>query len=184
MKSKNTIIMFIIAALATIVAICSFIFVMRIIKKTNENTSVTLVELQEKMKDKENATIFAKKIAEIQALQDSINGHFLDPNKIDKFASYLEEMGASVGVEVLIKNIEVPPKTKNTMLLKLSISGEFQGVMKMIALLENNPYQINITQAYLNKNIEQLTEEEIKLNKVLAKTIWEANVTFNILSAN
>jgi hypothetical protein len=162
----------------------AFVVFFKIIKNKNENTSLTLATLHQKIKEKEDSIIFAERIAEIQTLQNEVASSLINPNNIDKFAGYLEEVGASMGTEVFINNIEVPPKIKNTMIFKISIDGEFQEVMKTIALLENIPYQINLTQVYLNKEIIQLTSEEIKSNKVPNTQTWQANVVFNILSSN
>ena len=185
MKKNYTTLIFIFSILATILVICLFIFLLKVIKNKNQHASVVLTTLEEKMKEKENAIIFAEKITEIKSLQDSINNHFVDSDKIDSFVGYLEEIGLNLGSEVLVNSIEIPPKTKNIILFNLSIMGTFQEVMKTITFLENIPYQINITQVYLNKDIIQSTKvdvKDVKQEKILETPTWQADISFNILS--
>lgn len=187
MKKNYTILILIFSTLATILAICLFIFFLEVIKNKNQHTSVVLTTLGEKMKEKENTIMFAGKIAEIKSLQDSINGHFVDPNKIDSFVGYLEEIGSRLGSEVLVNNIEIPPKTKNIISFNLSIMGTFQEVMRTITFLENIPYQISITQVYLNKNMAQSIQGDVKIGaqeKIPKIQTWQADISFNILSIN
>lgn len=185
MKRKKTILIFIFSIIATILAVCLFIFLLKVIKNKNEHTSVVFTTLEEKVIEKENALMFTKKITEIKSLQDSINSYFVDPNKVDTFVGYLEKIGGNVGGEVTVLSIEVPPKTKNIISFELSIKGTFEEVMKTITLLENIPYQIDITQAYLNKDIIQGTQGDVKTvpqEKTSGTPAWQADISFNILS--
>ena len=184
MKKNYTTPIFIFSILTSILVICLFIFFLKVIKNKNEHASVVLTTLEEKMKEKENAIMFSKKVAEIKLLQDSINSHLVNPNKMDSFVGYLEEIGPSLGSEVVVNSIEIPPKTQNIISFQLSVVGTFQKVMETITFLENIPYQISITQVYLNKDIKQLTPDEIKQGKVINTLTWQANVSFNILSSN
>lgn len=182
MKKNYTTLIFILSIFTTILAICLFIFFLKVIRNKNQHTSTILVTLEEKIKEKENAVIFAEKVSEIKLIQDSINNHFVDPNKIDTFVDYLEKIGLNLGSEVVVKNIEVPAKIKNIIIFNLSIGGTFSKVIETITFLENIPYQINITQVYLNKDIAQKTQVDISKEKVPEVLKWQADVSFNILS--
>ena len=185
MKKNYTTIIFFISIFVSILAICLFIFFLKVIRNKNEHASVVLTTLEEKMKEKENAIMFSKKVAEIKSLQDSINSHFVDSNKMDTFVGYLEEIGTSLGSEVVVNSIEIPPKTQNIISFQLSISGTFQKVMETITFLENIPYQINITQISLNNDIIQANQVDVKTIapvKITSLPTWQANVSFNILS--
>ncbi len=183
MKKSRTILILIISIITTILVICLFVFFLKIIKNKNEHTSAVLSTLEQKMKEKENTAMFSEKITEIKSIQSSIDSHFVDPNEIDVFVGYLENIGIRTGVNVLVKNIEIPLKTKNVISCKLSIVGNFQGVAKTIALLENIPYQVNVTQMYINKETMPLSNEEIKSGKVIGSSSWQADISFNILSS-
>jgi len=185
MKKNNTNINLILSALLAILTICLFIYFLRIIKNKNEHTSAVLSVLEKKMQDKENSVIFSQKITEIKSIESSINNYFLDPNEIDIFVDYLEKIGLNFGSEVVVNNIEIPEKIKDTILFKLSIIGSFDDVMKTTTFLENIPYQINITQIYLNKNTKKITPEINKEEtEILELPKWQSDIYLSILSSS
>jgi hypothetical protein len=187
MKKNNTILILILSIIATIISILVFIFFLKIIENKNQHASVVLTTLQDKMTQKENSKINASKITETKLIEDTINSYFVDPDRIDTFVSYLEGIGSSFSSIVSVESIEIPQKTKNIISVKLSITGTFEEIMKTIAFLENIPYQVNITQIYLNKNANQVSSDNIKAptqTKIPKVTIWQANISFNILSLN
>ena len=181
MKKSHTNIIFILSVIMAITTICLFIFLFYVIRNKNEHASAVLVTLEEKIKEKENAVIFSERKLEIENIQHTIDDYFVDPNKIDTFVSYLEDLNKDAGVEISVESIEIPPKTKNTISIKLSAEGDFQEVIKTIYLLENIPYQVNFTQVNLNQNIQQPIIKEGK-NVSSEITTWQADVSFNILS--
>ena len=182
MKKNYTTLIFIFSIFVTILAVSLFVFFMKVIKNKNQHASTVFSTLEEKMKEKENSMIFAEKVSEIKSIQDSINSRFVDPDKIDTFVGYLEKIGSDLGSELVVKSIDAPAKNKNVILFKLSISGTFEEVMKTITFLENIPYQINITQVYLNKEIEQTAQVDVTQDKNSVVSKWQADVIFSILS--
>lgn len=185
MKKNKTILIFIFSILVAILVVCSLVFFLKVIKNKNQHVSVVFATLEEKIKEKEEAMMFEEKMTEIKSIQNSINSHFVNPNKIDVFVDYLEGIGLDIGSDMSVESIEIPPKTKNIISFKLSIIGTFQEVMRTIVLLENIPYQVNVGRIYLNKEIEPGINEEAKgsnLKKVSGVSTWQADVYFNILS--
>jgi hypothetical protein len=169
---------FLIFSIITLIAVALlFTFFFKAIKNKNEHISIAVTTLEEKMKEKENAILNASKVTEIKEIQSTINGYFVDPNKIDTFVDYLEKIGLNLGSNLLVNNIEIPPNTKNTISFKISITGTFQNVMRTVTLIENIPYQINVTRVYFNKKEKaSIPDENVK------PLIWQADVSFNILS--
>lgn len=184
MKKKRTTFIFISSLLAAIAAICLFAFFLKVIENKNKHTSVVLSTLEGKMQEKENAVLFADKVAETKSLQRSIDNYFLDPNQIDTFVGYLERIGSNLGGEVVVNNIEIPLKVKNMVNVKLSVFGTFEEVVKIINYIENAPYQIDVTQLYLNKEIDPSTGDEKAGEKLEKNLNWQADLSFKILSLN
>jgi hypothetical protein len=182
MKKNRTTSIFIFSIVTAVLVVGLFVFCLRIIKNKNQHTSAVLFALQEKMKEKENATMFAERVSEIQNTKELINSYFVDVNKIDAFVGYLEDIGTNTGASVVVKGIEIAKENKDNISFRLEIVGTFQDVMESVSLLENIPYQVNISQVYLNKNIEQsVIETKGKVN-ALSNPTWQADVSFNILS--
>jgi len=182
MKKNFTIPLFIFSIIATVLAVLLFIFFLKVIKNKNEHTGAVLATLSEKMKEKENTIIFAEKVAETKKIQDSVNSYFIDPNKVDIFVDYLEGIGSNFNSTVSVTNIEVPPKSKNTISVRLSVNGKFEDVMKTVSYLENIPYQIEVTELSVNKNVGAQTQSGSTPPVAQDNLGWEADVYFNILS--
>lgn len=168
MKKNYTTLIFITSILWLIVVVIVLIFFLKIIKNKNQHTAVILTNLQEKILEKENVLMFNEKISEIESLQKKVNDLFVNPNKIDEFVNYLEEIGKITNSEVSVKDVK---EDKDILTFTLLMKGEFDNVIKSISLLENIPYQTDITSVVLN--------EEVGEN--LIKTV-QADVIFNILS--
>lgn len=173
MKKSYTTPILIVSIIILIATILVFIFVLKVIKNKNQHASVVLTTLEDKLIEKENAIANNSKIEEIKSIQNTINNYFVDKNQIDVFVSYLEGIGSKMSSVVSVESIEVSPKSKDIISIKISIVGNFNKVMNTIAFIENIPYQVDITQIYLNKNEKQTKNPT-----------WQANVSFNILNLN
>jgi len=183
MKKNITILVLIISALLMIVIVGLFVFSLKLIKNKNQHTSTVISTLEDKIKQKKEIELFSKRIEEIENLKNSIESLYVDANKIDKFVSDLEALGSSLGSEVLVKKVEVPVKSKNTIEFEVSIAGNFDQVIKTIVLLENIPYQITVNRFYLNKDFEK--QEEGTIKEIISRTpSWQADLSFSILSLN
>ncbi len=178
MKNRNTKLILGVSIIIALTMLGVIVFAIKIIENTNKNISTLKSNLEDKIREKDNATSFAEKVTEIELVLSSINNHFVDSNKIDTFVSYLEEIGPMIGTEIVVKNVEVPTKSKNTISFTVSIDGSFDNVAKTISMLENIPYQITPNRVFLSKNIEQKSEE----NLMTGDPTWQADVSFNLLS--
>lgn len=181
MIKKNTTLKFILAVFFSLLVISIFIFSLKIIKIKNRNTSTAMMALQEKIKMKEKITMFSDKNTEIKALQNYVDAYFVDTKKIDTFVSYLESLGGEIGSKIIVKEIKVPEKLNDRIEFQLSIIGDFNQVTRTVIILENIPYQINITRVYYN--IETKNKEKDDL-KILNVPTWQADITFDILKLN
>lgn len=184
MKKIQTTTVFIFSIITTILVICLFVFSLKIIKNKNEHISAVVSTLEGKLKEKENMVALSEKVAEIKKTGEILNNYLVDSNKIDVFVSYLEDLGSSLGSKISVENIEISKDVKNKILIKLLITGNFQNVAKTIGFLENIPYEVDINQMYLNKDLTPPTDLADKKVKTVSSPTWQADVSFNILSLN
>lgn len=168
--------------LVTIVSIYIFNFILTTIRVKNERTSLVVYELEKKMIDKENEKILIDKTEEIKSLQSSVDKHFIDAKNIDIFVEYLEKIGSDNKAEVTVNGVNIPVDIKNIVNFKVSIIGDFSNIIQIINVLESIPYEINITQVYLNKDLNQTAENGSV--EIIDKSKWQADVSFDILSLN
>jgi hypothetical protein len=179
MKNKKSTLILIVSIIITLLIMGMFVYMLRVIRNKNYFTSAVMIVLKEGMEKKENILAFSERINEVKQIQEKISGYFIKEDRIDTFVDYLEKLGLGIGSEVIVKSIDVPDKEKNIVFFNISVSGEFNQVLKTIYLLENIPYQINITKSYLNKNIYMKLSDEGKDKEV---TEWEATITFKVAS--
>jgi len=186
MKKNNTSLVFYASLFTMIVSVGIFIFFFKVIQNKNEHASKVRMTLSDKIAQKANTDLIEEKISEVQSKSKIVNSYFLDTNNIDKFVEYLEKLGSDNQTDLLVKDIQVPQAEKNRISVKILINGKFADIMQTIALLENSPYQINITQSFLNKIInEQVVPVTGKTKNIPIEppSLWQADIIFNILTS-
>jgi hypothetical protein len=182
MSKKYTKIILIVSIFITIIVVGLFVFFFDVIKNKNEHTSKVILTLVEKIEDRENREILIGKVAELESINETIDEYFVDPKTIDTFVDYLEKLGIQNDTELVIENVEAVPKKKNEISVKVSIKGDFDHVMRVVYLLENIPYYVNLNQAYVNKEVKTTSVETEEGEKEEVSTFWQADVSFNVLN--
>jgi hypothetical protein len=184
MHNKKTNLILSLSIITAIVVATVFILFFKVIKNKNEHTSAVLTTLETKINKKANIKMLEKKIAELEATRARIDSYFVDSEQIDSFISYLENLGTTAGTVLEVKTVEISPNKKNTILGKVSAQGTFASVMKTITLLESIPYQIEVTSVYLNKDTQTVTSEVKGKTVTTTSYVWQADISFEILSSS
>jgi len=177
MKKDFTNLILIISIILVIALGASIIYFFKIIQ--NKNIYISHIEntLYEKKINKDNAEDLVKKFTEVTAINKHVNSYFVDQSKINLFINYLEELGTNNGVKLTVKNVNTPIEDKNIISVEISIEGGFNNTMKVLSLLENSPFYVDITQSFINKKIVDEAN-----TKASTTSNWQADVSFNVLS--
>lgn len=173
MRKKHKIFLLSISLITTILVIGLFFLFLRIIRNKNEHTAKVLTTLQNQIIEKDNANISDEEITNNEKTKEVVNSHFVDPQNISGFTDYLQSLGLAAGTQLSVNAITPSTTEKNTLLVKISIQGEFSKIMNVMDLLNNTPYQITIKEINLNKD-PQSTEKT---------PIWQVDVSFTVLSS-
>lgn len=194
MKLKKTILILILSTTIFLAVSSLLVFFFNVIKNKNLHTNTTLMTLENKINEKEKEKILKQRISEVENTNQNLKNHYLNPEEIDTFVTYLENMGNNVNTKIVFKNVEISEKDK-MINFKIQITGAFSRVAQAIELIENAPYQINISQVFLNKSISVDSQKNIELNKqekiisitedeneVIEDSEWQADITFRVLS--
>lgn len=187
MQKNSTIFMLSLTILAVLFASGIFVFMFKVIQNKNEHTSKVLMTLEDKMAEKENMSVVNQRLTEVETTSKTVNSYFVDSKQIDLFVAYLEKIGADTSTDLAVKDVSVSTTEKGSLSLKLSVKGTFSNIMQVVSLLENSPYQINITQTYLNKelvdNAPAVTpNKNPKLPVAPPPILWRADISFSVLS--
>lgn len=187
MKKNKTNLILALSILLLLVLVSFFVYFLQVIKNKNKHISAVNITLQEKIIERDNRSVLQKRILELVSTYNKINEYFVDSSSIDKFVGYLENIGSDNGVDLSVKGVDIPKGEKNKISINININGSFSNVTKVVALLENAPYDISINSLYLNKEIIPVTEitpapANTKIVPPQVKSQWQANVTFIVLS--
>jgi Tfp pilus assembly protein PilO len=187
MKTKKTNLILVISILTFLIVIVFFVYFLRIIKNKNNHISAVMTTLENKITEKRNLNVLEKKRMEMDGIHKRIGGFLVNTASIDTFVEYLEGVGFDNNVELTVKGIDVPKNEKNKININLDMRGSFQDVMKVVALLENAPFNIIISSTFLNKEESTYINPSIEISKnkelpLPAKSLWQANVSFSVLT--
>ncbi len=164
------------------------LFFIHVIRNKNEHSSAVLATLENKIEEKNNIGIVHKEIAGIKAVDDMASSHLVNPDKINAFVDYLGAFGVNTDTQVTVKDIKLAPKDKNSIITSIFIVGTFANVEKTIALLENDTYQIHITNLSLGENIPLpqalASSPKSALSSPSVLPAWQADVSFTVLSSS
>lgn len=175
-KDHTNLILTILIFIILISTLCIFLF-FNTIQNKNEYTSEILATLSKKISDKNNVKILTKKFSELALTDEKIKGYFIKPGEINLFVDYLENIGLNNGAELVVESVEMGVKDKNIILVGVSVRGSFNNIIKILHLLENSPFYVDITQAFVNKEIKA---DETKTGVI--PSVWQADISFSVLS--
>lgn len=184
MHKNNSVKNLILSIIIMMLSVGTFVYFYKIISNKNKHTQAVFNNLADKMAKKDNIENVNKEIAEVDKLKTTIDGYFVDLTKVDSFIDYLEEIASDINVKVQVESLEPMPKDKNTLSVRVAFDSSFSDVTNTILLLENAPYNIQITKVSFDKRIESSTITDDKGKEVIEENVfWSSNVTFNILAS-
>lgn len=156
-------------------AVSVFVFLFRDIKLKNENSSRMALEIERHTAQRNNLSNLQRTIKETKDQRKVLESYIVDEEQIDKFIGWLEEMGAPVGVKVVVNSVS---RVGEGSMLSVDItsSGSFNEVLNFSSLLENSSYKINIEKFFLSKMIQGGDEENPE------REYWQSQITFNVVS--
>ena len=104
----------------------------------------------------------------------SLDSHFAQSSNVVPFLDMLEKLASQVGskAEVLLVNM---PDDNSGLDVEVKISGGFESMYKFITLLENSPYEIEITSFNMTKTFFDTANKQ-------SYSGWLANFKIKLLS--
>lgn len=120
-------------------------------------------------------------LSENKAEISLLDSYFVKSDGVVDFINGLEALGNKNGVTINIASVSVEsdPKAKATLYemlrLKIEISGSWASVTNFIAILENIPYAVSISQVSL-ASIPSAANDGVKGN-----TVWRGAIDFGVL---
>lgn len=168
-----------------LVILCVYFY--KVIGNKNKHISAVVSTLNAKETERKNINALNARMIELGDMNKRIGGYLVSTSEADRFVEYLEDMGVSNNTTLSVKSVEIPKNEKNKIALMIEMKGSFENITKIIALIENAPYNISINSLYLNKEIlvdteVNNTQGKIKEIIVPTKSLWQASLSFTVVS--
>lgn len=168
MLTKYTYKIFIASIFASIVAVGLFVFTFVVIRNKNQHASALAQTIKENLDKEENIIEYTKIIEDTKEKHELLKSYIVNQNQIGEFATYLENQGAEVGIEVKISQVALSPTDPNILIVDLEGVGNFQNTIRLLSRVENAPYKVKIVGVSLSG---------------LKSSGWQSNIQIEVISS-
>lgn len=189
MKSlTNTAVLFMVALLLTAVVTGAYAYFFIKMKDRAEltiNLNTKVNDLEEKEKRIASSIITMRNES---ASIKKLSAYYIKESEVVLFTKKIEALGKEAGVKLSIESLEsgVGEKGATTLNFRLKAKGDFQDVVKLVALLENFPAKFDWKSVRMVR-VESVAEEfdqkdEIKNQSQAPKPVWSADISLVALN--
>lgn len=185
MPLKKTYIIFFITLASALMATLVFFYIFRIIKNKNDHSSNLLSSIQSITDQKNNISTLQKTVAETKEKEAKLSTYLVHSNSLNDFIGFLEGEGSALSMPVEVLSVNATSGGANKINVEIKGTGSFENTMRLLALIENAPYQIHIEHTYINKVAGAAETSSNATGTVSQKTSnsnFEINISFNVVS--
>jgi len=147
-KYKKLTLSFLPIALANILVFSGWLYLFSVIGAQKEKIAEARLNLALIEKRAADSKSLKSLMEEISEKKNRIDGVFLDSEEIVRFIEALERLGGRAGVFLKLNSVNIG----NGANFRLSVSGDFGGVLKYLELVENLPYKVSVKKSYIQLN--------------------------------
>lgn len=161
--------------------LASFAFV-ALYLEINDNNRVAekaMMDWKSELKRREDIKSLDRTLKSVAKEKLSFESHFAENSDIVPFLNTIEKIAGSVGTSIEITSVETPQESE-VLLVESKSKGSFESLYKFLLLLENSPYELEITYAYMNRPSPGGSSGEP--GKPLPAPQWELILKFKLLS--
>lgn len=142
---------------ATLIAIVGYGILFYVIKLVNISIATASIGIEAREKQSSTADSLKKTLESHKDDIDLVSRHFVNSDGAVSFIEYVENLGRSVGAEVVIQDVvesEAPAiaSRKSQLRFRIVAQGSWKSVYRFLALLENAPYVILVENVEFRKN--------------------------------
>ena len=142
---------------ATLIVVAGYGILFYVIKLANISIATAYIGIEAREKQSSTADSLKKTLESYKDDIDLVSRNFVNSDGAVSFIEYLENLGKSVGAEVVIQDVvesdasSVASK-KSQLRFRIVAQGSWKSVYRFLALLENAPYVILVENAEFRKN--------------------------------
>ncbi|HEV7702407.1 MAG TPA: hypothetical protein VGO63_03140 [Candidatus Paceibacterota bacterium] len=136
-----------------------FFLLYREIYLNNEKAGLSMTELENEINRRDNIKLLNNSIQSIKQDKALLETHFGKTSDIVPFLDTVEGLGPKAGVQVETTSVDILADGGG-LLVKLNTSGNFKNIYKFLTLLENSPYELEVSGMDMQKETNSITMEE------------------------
>lgn len=117
---------------------------------------------------------------------NSLETFFVGTDSVVVFIERVENLARDVGVKLVTQNVAEDDAGfskedfKKSLKLKVSVSGSWKNILKLVALLENLPYKISLNNITISSDGEIISSDE-RLSKTNTTPVWSGVLELSVL---
>lgn len=149
---------------------CYFLY-----NQIGQNLSVIKIsedKWQQEFSRREEIKMLDRAVKNIQKENEEIDTHFVKSGDVVPFLNNIEALAPKVGARAETASVDIS-NDKTSLLVRIEVEGSFNSIYKFIKLLENSPYQLELS------NVDLSESGMMGANKL---PIWNADLSIRILS--
>ena len=137
-------------------AFCCFVFfvVYQKINSINKTSEQVLSEWKTEAIRRDEIKSLNKSIKVIEQERASLETHFAQSSDVVPFLNIIEELGLKVGAKAEVASVDIA-KDGTGLMVEMKASGSFESVYKLLMLLENSPYELELTSFNVRESVEK-----------------------------
>lgn len=149
-----------------------FYFILKQINDSKNSTKLIHEEWRQEEDRREVIKSLDRSIKEIDLEKKSIESHFVSSKDVVPFLDFFEQSALRVNAETEVSSVSVPIEN-DSILVDLKTKGSFESLYKYITLLENAPYELEISSFVLSKE---------NSNVLTGNIAWSLSLKIKLLS--
>lgn len=153
-----------------------FIFLYKGINNNRNETQQLQTELQAEEAKRMEINSLENSIKNIGEDKDLLESHFIKSSNVVPFLNTLERLAINAGLKPEVTSVDIS-KDKSNLLVLLKTTGEFSATYKFLLLLENSPYEIELSSV----DMRNLDTQNASGNTVFSSQ-WKTSFKIKLLS--
>ena len=160
------------------IGICGFgfFYIFNSIQTLNQGSALLQEQIQSEKNRRDNISNLNTQIKNIAPQRETLESHFAKDSDVVPFLDNLQALSVKAGAPAEVSSVGLSSEGGH-LEVSLKAKGDFSALHRLIALLENSPYELDFTEISLSQQPQ--TPDEIKSGK---KTFWNLSVSLTLIS--
>ncbi len=152
MKNNIQKIPFLVAVTLLLASSFAFLFLYMQINKNNDRAEADLNKWEAEVARREEIKSLDRTLKNVQEEKAELEKHFAQSSDVVPFLNTIESLARAVGTDPEIMSVE-SSKESDILLVGMQTRGSFEAVYKFLMLLENSPYQVELTSVNVSRSV-------------------------------